>query len=55
RSGCALIRGGMFGLGLLTLPWLYMYEVIIYCRSECALIRGGDVQQYDTRGRDNFR
>ncbi|KAG8328009.1 hypothetical protein J6590_006187 [Homalodisca vitripennis] len=30
-------------------------EVIVYCRSRCALISGRDVHQYETRGRDNLR
>ncbi|KAG8262511.1 hypothetical protein J6590_052155 [Homalodisca vitripennis] len=40
--------------GLLTLPCLYIVEVALYCRLKCELVRGRDVHQYDTRGRDNF-
>ncbi|KAG8319858.1 hypothetical protein J6590_082668 [Homalodisca vitripennis] len=42
-------------LGFMTLPCLYIFEVITYCRSRCTLIRGRDVHQYETRGRDNYR
>ncbi|KAG8298113.1 hypothetical protein J6590_020780 [Homalodisca vitripennis] len=42
-------------LELLTLPCLYVLEVIMYCKSKCDLVRGGSVHHYETRGRDNFR
>ncbi|KAG8255708.1 hypothetical protein J6590_086413 [Homalodisca vitripennis] len=42
-------------LGFLTLPCLYILEVILYSVSRCVLGRGGDVHQHGTRGRDNFR
>ncbi|KAG8256525.1 hypothetical protein J6590_066335 [Homalodisca vitripennis] len=48
-------RASFGELGLMTLPCLYVFEVIEYCRSRCALISGRDVYQYETRGRDNLR
>lgn len=42
-------------LGLLTLPCLYMYEIIVYCKSKCDLVQGRDIHQYETRGRDSYR
>ncbi|KAG8291167.1 hypothetical protein J6590_067151 [Homalodisca vitripennis] len=42
-------------LGLLTLPSLYILDVVLYCRFKCVSLRGSDVHQYGTRGRDNFR
>ncbi|KAG8280379.1 hypothetical protein J6590_083406 [Homalodisca vitripennis] len=48
-------RASFGELGLMTLPCLYVFEVIVYCRSRCALISGRDVHQYETRGRDNLR
>lgn len=42
-------------LGLLTLPCLYILEVVLYCKFSCDLIQGRDVHQYGTKGRDNFR
>ncbi|KAG8325259.1 hypothetical protein J6590_072304 [Homalodisca vitripennis] len=52
RESC---RESFRELGLLTLPCLYILEVVTYCKSKCDLVRGGDVHQYGTRGRDNFR
>ncbi|KAG8242285.1 hypothetical protein J6590_069177 [Homalodisca vitripennis] len=52
RESC---RASFGELGLMTLPCLYVFEVIVYCRSRCALISGRDVHQYETRGRDNLR
>ncbi|KAG8260950.1 hypothetical protein J6590_085527 [Homalodisca vitripennis] len=60
-SHCSTVGTQTFGmasfgeLGLMTLPCLYVFEVIVYCRSRCALISGRDVHQYETRGRDNLR
>lgn len=42
-------------LGILTLPCLYVYEVVVFCRTKCTLVQGRQVHQYDTRGRDNIR
>ncbi|KAG8308676.1 hypothetical protein J6590_104170 [Homalodisca vitripennis] len=52
RESC---KGTFRELGLLTLPCLYIYEVIMYCFSKCVLVRDREVHQYETRGRDNFR
>ncbi|KAG8297257.1 hypothetical protein J6590_038861 [Homalodisca vitripennis] len=42
-------------LGLLTLSCVYILEVILYSRSKCALVLGGDVHHHGIRARDNFR
>uniref|UniRef100_A0A1B6F9U1 Uncharacterized protein n=1 Tax=Cuerna arida TaxID=1464854 RepID=A0A1B6F9U1_9HEMI len=42
-------------LGLLTLPCLYVLDVILFCKSRGALTQGRNVHHYQTRGRDNFR
>ncbi|KAG8258580.1 hypothetical protein J6590_027671 [Homalodisca vitripennis] len=42
-------------LGLLTHPYLYLLEMALYCRLKFELVRGRDVHQYGTSGRDNFR
>ncbi|KAG8269909.1 hypothetical protein J6590_096844 [Homalodisca vitripennis] len=52
RESC---RDSFRELGLLTLPCLYMFRVILYCQSKCTLVRGRDFHQYETRARDNFR
>lgn len=52
RASC---KNAFRELGLLTLPCLYIYEVIVYCKSQCDLVQGRQVHQYDTRGRDIYR
>ncbi|KAG8295100.1 hypothetical protein J6590_088030 [Homalodisca vitripennis] len=52
RESC---RSAFRELGFLTLPCLYILEVILYSVSRCALVRGRDVHQHGTRGRDNLR
>ncbi|KAG8294959.1 hypothetical protein J6590_091163, partial [Homalodisca vitripennis] len=42
-------------LGLLTLPYLYILDIVLYCRSKGKLAQGKDVHQHGTRGRENFR
>ncbi|KAG8296354.1 hypothetical protein J6590_058954 [Homalodisca vitripennis] len=42
-------------LELLTLPYLYILEVALYCRFKCELVQGRDVHQCGSRGWDIFR
>lgn len=42
-------------LELLTLPCLYILEVVQYSKFHCELIRVGDIHDYNTRGRDSYR
>ncbi|KAG8244473.1 hypothetical protein J6590_022406 [Homalodisca vitripennis] len=42
-------------LGLLTLPCLYILEVVLYCISRCTLVQGREVHNYGTRGKDILR
>ncbi|KAG8247621.1 hypothetical protein J6590_057189 [Homalodisca vitripennis] len=51
RKSC---KDAFRSLGLLTLPCLFILDVILYCRLKCELEWGRDVHQYGTRGRDNF-
>ncbi|KAG8312239.1 hypothetical protein J6590_026685 [Homalodisca vitripennis] len=37
------------------LSCLYILDVALYCRFKCEFVRGRDVYQYGTRGRDNLR
>ncbi|KAG8309175.1 hypothetical protein J6590_092101 [Homalodisca vitripennis] len=38
-----------------TLTCLYIFDVIMYCRSKCTLVRGEDIHRYETRDRNNYR
>jgi len=42
-------------LNLLTLPSLYILEVILYCKYKCSLVQGSQFHQYETRGRNDYR
>src|SRR5436190_6292053 len=48
-------RDAFRGLGLLTLPCMYILEVILYCKSRCTLEQGSQIHNYETRGRCNYR
>ncbi|KAG8253435.1 hypothetical protein J6590_033806 [Homalodisca vitripennis] len=39
----------------LTLPCLYIFDVIMYCRSKCSFGPWRDIHRHETRGRDNYR
>ncbi|KAG8319861.1 hypothetical protein J6590_082671 [Homalodisca vitripennis] len=52
RESC---RPAFKKLQLLTLLCLYILEAVLFCKSKCALTRGRDVHEYETRGRDNYR
>ena len=42
-------------LQILTLPCLYILEVILYARFSCPIITGADVHEHHTRGRSELR
>ena len=42
-------------LNILPFPCVYIYETIIFCRFKCDLVRGRDVHEHNTRGRNNPR
>ncbi|KAG8241452.1 hypothetical protein J6590_086960 [Homalodisca vitripennis] len=52
RESCKVAFGE---LGIMTLPSLYILDDVLYCRVKCVSLRGSDVHQYRTRGRDNLR
>jgi hypothetical protein len=52
RESC---RPAFKKLKLLTLPSIYILETTMFAASKCALMRGRDVHNYETRGRDNYR
>ena len=52
RESC---REAFRELGLLTLPCIYILEVISYCKSRCTLEQGNQFHNYETRGRDFYR
>lgn len=52
RESC---RSAFRELGLLTLPSLYIFEVILYCHTKCTLEQGMQIHNYETRSRTNFR
>lgn len=39
-------------LDVLTLPSLYVFEVILYCRSKCDIVQESSNLHYETRGSD---
>ncbi|KAG8298219.1 hypothetical protein J6590_018623 [Homalodisca vitripennis] len=43
-----------FKLWLLTLHCLYDFEVSLYCRYRCNLVRSRNIHHYESRGRDNI-
>ena len=52
RESC---RDAFRELDLLTLPSLYIFYVVVYCRAECSLTQGSQIHNYNTRGRDCYR
>ena len=42
-------------LNILPFPCVYIYETIVFCRLKCDLVRGRDVHEHNTRGRDDPR
>ena len=52
RESC---RDGFQDLNILPFPCVYIFETILFCRYKCDLIRGRDVHEHNTRGRDNPR
>jgi len=52
RDSC---RGVFRELDFLTLPCLYVLDVIMYCRFRCDLVQGRDIHGYGTRSRDTYR
>ena len=50
-----MCRDAFRQLNLLTLPCLYMLDVILYCRFHCDLVQGSDIHNYDTRSRNIYR
>ncbi|KAG8307303.1 hypothetical protein J6590_024950 [Homalodisca vitripennis] len=54
RNAFLSCRHAFRELDLLTLPYLYIFEVILYSRSKFAFVRGGNVHHHKTRGRNKF-